>query len=73
MPKILASTRFSRPGRHLVRNGHIDVFPVGDRARWTRDPRSGGIADGRIHGRGTVDMNAVLQYLVHRIMNSFRV
>ena len=37
-------------------NGHLDVFPVGDRAAWARDPWSGEIADGRLHGRGTVDM-----------------
>jgi succinyl-diaminopimelate desuccinylase len=43
-------------GRHLVLNGHLDVFPVGDRAAWARDPWSGEIADGRVHGRGTVDM-----------------
>ena len=56
MPNILASTRFARPGRHLVLNGHIDVFPIGDRERWTRDPLSGDLVDGRVHGRGTVDM-----------------
>jgi succinyl-diaminopimelate desuccinylase len=43
-------------GRHLVLNGHLDVFPVGDRAAWARDPWSGEIADVRVHGRGTVDM-----------------
>ena len=43
-------------GRHLVLNGHLDVFPVGDRAAWSRDPWSGDIEDGRLHGRGTVDM-----------------
>jgi len=56
MPNLVATRRFARPGRHLVLNGHIDVFPVGDRARWTRDPLSGDLADGRVHGRGTVDM-----------------
>ena len=56
MPNIVASTRFGRPGRHLVLNGHIDVFPSGDRAQWTRDLLSGGVVDGRLHGRGTVDM-----------------
>lgn len=43
-------------GRHLVMNGHLDVFPVGDRAAWARDPWSGDIDEGRLHGRGTVDM-----------------
>ena len=44
------------PGRHLVMNGHLDVFPVGDRAAWARNPWSGDIEEGRLHGRGTVDM-----------------
>ena len=56
MPNLVASTRFPRPGHHLVLNGHIDVFPAGDRARWTHDPLSGAIVDGRVHGLGTVDM-----------------
>jgi succinyl-diaminopimelate desuccinylase len=56
MPNLVAATRFTRPGRHLVLNGHIDVFPAGDRARWTHDPLSGAIVDGRLHGLGTVDM-----------------
>ena len=56
MPNLVAATRFARPGRHLVLNGHIDVFPSGDPARWTHDPLSGAIVDGRVHGLGTVDM-----------------
>ena len=56
MPNLVASTRFPHPGRHLVLNGHIDVFPAGDRARWTHGPLSGAIVDGRVHGLGTVDM-----------------
>ena len=56
-PNIIASFEGGKgPGRHLVLNGHLDVFPVGDRAAWQRDPWSGDIADGRLHGRGTVDM-----------------
>jgi succinyl-diaminopimelate desuccinylase len=51
-------------GRHLVLNGHLDVFPVGDRAAWSRDPWSGEIADGRVHGRGTVDMKCGTTALV---------
>ena len=56
-PNLIASFEGGAgPGRHLVLNGHLDVFPVGDRAAWARDPWSGEIADGRVHGRGTVDM-----------------
>ena len=40
-------------------NGYIDVFPIGSSAPdWSRDPWSGDIAHGRLHGRGTVDMRA---------------
>lgn len=56
MPNILAHVDGAGTGRHLVLNGHIDVFPVGDRALWQRDPWSGDIVDGRLHGRGVVDM-----------------
>jgi succinyl-diaminopimelate desuccinylase len=56
MPNLIASFAGARPGRHLVLNGHLDVFPVGDRSVWKRDPLSGEIVDGRVHGRGTVDM-----------------
>jgi succinyl-diaminopimelate desuccinylase len=44
--------------RSLVFNGHIDQFPVNDSEQWHRDPYSGAIEDGYIHGRGGVDMKA---------------
>lgn len=43
------------PGKHLVLNGHIDVFPVGNE-KWTHGAWSGAIADGKVHGRGASDM-----------------
>src|SRR5580704_2915782 len=56
MPNIVASFEAGKPGRHLALNGHIDVFPVGDGAGWTRDPWGGELVDGRIYGRGACDM-----------------
>ena len=61
MPNLIASfTGGTGPGRHLVLNGHLDVFPIGDRSVWQRDPLSGDIVGdgvhGRVYGRGTVDM-----------------
>lgn len=35
--------------------GHTDVVPV-DRDRWSVDPFGGEVIDGRIYGRGTMDM-----------------
>jgi acetylornithine deacetylase/succinyl-diaminopimelate desuccinylase-like protein len=55
MPNIVARFDAPRPGRHLVLNGHMDVFPAADH-EWSRNPWSGEIVDGRIHGRGACDM-----------------
>lgn len=57
---IVVSVEGAGPGRHLVLNGHTDTFPIGDRSLWTRDPFSGIVADGRIHGRGVADMKGGL-------------
>ena len=57
MPNLISPFTGNGAGRHLVLNGHLDVFPIGDRAAWSRDPLSGDIAGGRVHGRGSVDMN----------------
>jgi acetylornithine deacetylase len=42
--------------RSLILNGHIDVVPAGDPAAWTYPPFAAEIADGKIWGRGAVDM-----------------
>jgi succinyl-diaminopimelate desuccinylase len=56
MPNLISSFTGKGPGRHLVLNGHLDVFPIGDPSVWQRNPLSGDIVDGRVYGRGTVDM-----------------
>lgn len=56
MPNFIASFEGAEAGRHLVLNGHMDVFPVPDEAAWTHGPWSGDIADGHVWGRGAVDM-----------------
>ncbi len=53
---LVASFTGSGPGRHLVLNGHMDVFPAEDESAWTHPPWSGAIADSRIYGRGACDM-----------------
>ena len=48
----------AQKSRTLVLNGHIDQFPVSDASQWQRDPYSGDVEDGFIHGRSGVDMKA---------------
>lgn len=57
MPNVVATVE-NGPGRHLILNGHLDTFPVGDPTLWERDPLSGDVTDGKIFGRGVSDMKA---------------
>lgn len=50
--------RFGTAGPVLGFNGHTDVVPTGDPAKWARPPFSGEIAGGRLHGRGACDMKS---------------
>lgn len=44
----------------LVLNGHVDVVPAGDHDAWTYPPYGGVIEDGRLYGRGSVDMKTAI-------------
>ncbi len=47
-------------GRSLILNGHVDVVPAGDLANWQYPPWQGTIANGRVYGRGALDMKGGL-------------
>jgi succinyl-diaminopimelate desuccinylase len=44
-----------QPGRRLILNGHLDTFPLGDRAAWRFNPE-GEEREGRLYGLGVSDM-----------------
>ncbi|MBT9291305.1 succinyl-diaminopimelate desuccinylase [Prosthecodimorpha staleyi] len=48
--------RIGQGAPHLTFGGHVDVVPPGDAAKWRHDPFSATIEDGRLYGRGAVDM-----------------
>ena len=56
----------TRPGQgpRLALCGHVDVVDVGMEA-WNRDPFSGDVQDGFIHGRGSVDMKGGVVAAMH--------
>ena len=74
MPNIVADLSGSAIGRRLILNGHLDVFPVGEAVGWDRDPWSGDLDDGRVHGRGTCDMKAgtAASVIAFRYLHRFR-
>ena len=81
MANVLGTFEGTLPGRHLVLNGHIDVFPVGEDPAsegWTQDPWGGEVVDGKLYGRGAADMKcgtsaSIWTYvLLHRIKDRLK-
>lgn len=44
--------------KSLILCGHIDVVPVGALKDWSVDPFGGDVVDGRLYGRGAIDMKS---------------
>jgi acetylornithine deacetylase/succinyl-diaminopimelate desuccinylase-like protein len=57
-----------RGGKAILLESHMDVVPT-DPARWTQDPFGAQISDGKMWGRGTIDMKGIgTSYLYAFIM-----
>jgi len=54
--------RGERPA--LLFSGHLDTVPVADAERWTVPPLGGLVHDGRVHGRGALDMKGAVAAMV---------
>ena len=59
-PNLVARTAPGDPGRSLILCGHVDVVPVGNAKDWSWDPFCGDIRDGKLLGRGAMDMKSGL-------------
>lgn len=59
-PNLVVDINGSRTGPTLILEGHTDVVTAGDRSVWTVDPFGAEIRDGRLYGRGAVDMKGGL-------------
>ena len=63
-PNVVATFQGSGGGKSLVLNGHVDVVPSGPREMWTHDPWGGEVEEGRLYGRGAVDMKGGLAAMI---------
>jgi acetylornithine deacetylase len=54
-------------GKTLILNGHIDVVPAGDESNWESPPWEGTVKDGKIIGRGSVDMKGGLSCAIYAV------
>ncbi|XVH33124.1 ArgE/DapE family deacylase (plasmid) [Haloferacaceae archaeon DSL9] len=62
---IVATRRGSGDGRSLVFSGHIDVVNPEPLDNWSYDPWNATVEDGRVYGRGTLDMKGGIAAFVH--------
>jgi putative selenium metabolism hydrolase len=57
---VIGTIRGARPGPTIVFDGHMDVVPIDMPESWEHEPYGGEISDGKMWGRGTVDMKGGL-------------
>ncbi len=57
---VVGTLKGAGGGQSLILNGHVDVVPPGDPANWRFPPWEGTVHEGRVYGRGAVDMKGGL-------------
>ncbi len=66
-PSLIGKLKGKGGGKSLILNGHIDTVPVGDLSKWHHDPFGAEIADGKLYGRGAVDMKGGVAAMVSAV------
>ena len=59
-PNVIGILEGAGQGRSLILNGHVDIVSPEPLDAWTMDPFEGKVDQGRVYGRGVVDMKAGL-------------
>jgi putative selenium metabolism hydrolase len=60
--------RYGRPGGPLLLlNAHMDTVDVGNPDAWTNDPFGGEVSEGKLYGRGSVDMKGALAAMIYGV------
>lgn len=60
LPIVAGRLSGNRPGPRLILCGHVDVVPPGDPTTWTSPAFEPEVRDGKLYGRGAVDMKGGL-------------
>lgn len=61
-PNLVGKARGTGNGKSILLSGHIDVVQRG--SKWVHDPFGGIVKDGRLYGRGAVDMKGGIASMV---------
>ncbi|MCA9956367.1 MAG: M20/M25/M40 family metallo-hydrolase, partial [Anaerolineales bacterium] len=57
--------RIGAGGKSILLDAHVDTVAVNDAAEWEIPPFSGAVVNGRLHGRGSVDMKSAVAAAVY--------
>ncbi len=66
-PNLIGKLKGKGGGKSLILNGHIDTVPIGDGSKWHVDPFGAEIKDGKLYGRGAVDMKGGVAAMVSAV------
>lgn len=66
-PNLIGRLKGKGGGKSLILNGHIDTVPIGDESKWHVDPFGAEIKDGKLYGRGAVDMKGGVAAMVSAV------
>lgn len=73
-PNLTAVLPGTGGGRSIAVSGHVDVVPIEPLRMWTRDPWGACVEDGRMYGRGALDMKGGLVaglFAIHAIRDCY--
>ena len=66
-PNVGGILKGTGDGRSICLSGHVDVVSPEPLNKWTRNPWSGDVVDGNIHGRGAGDMKAGVAAMIFAV------
>ena len=66
-PNLVGKLKGKGGGKSLILNGHIDTVPIGDESKWHVDPFGAEIKDGKLYGRGSVDMKGGVAAMISAV------
>jgi len=63
-PNVVGVYRDGDVGKSIILNGHMDVVTPEPRSKWTHEPWGAHIEDGKMYGRGAVDMKGGIAAMI---------
>ncbi len=67
MPVLVGQLKGKGKGSSLILNGHYDVVVPGDMQNWSKSPFEGDVEDGKVFGRGTIDMKGGIAAMIQAV------